>query len=146
VAADDSNDQRAFIFKVKGQAVQENRPTQKMVLRYNEMSNSPNNSITSKSPEYSAKQLRQPASNLALCGITRGNVRFIHLVITSHVKRSHTCKHFIIGSFKTLTLQHTSLMRTQSGRTHGRYGTITCACRIIIQNPESKMRSWTGGK
>jgi hypothetical protein len=67
------------------------------------------------------------ASNLALCGITGGNVRFIHLVITSHMKRSHTWKHFIIGSFKTVTLQHTSVMRTErvAGHMAGR-GTNMC--------------------
>ena len=64
---------------------------------------------------WTLRNTTETASNLAYCGITGGNVRFIHLVIASHMNRSHTCEHFIIGSFKTLTLQHTSVMRTQRG-------------------------------
>jgi len=43
------------------------------------------------------------------------------------MKRSHTWKHFIIGSFKTVTLQHTSVMRTErvAGHMAGR-GTNMC--------------------
>ena len=108
-------------FLLQDQAVQENCLTPKMVLRFNAISNWPNNKA-------------ETASNLALCGITGGNVRFIHLVITSHMKRSHIWKHFITRSYKTLTVQHTSVTRTERVAGHIAGRELTCACNIVIQN------------
>jgi len=126
-AADDSNNHRAFIFRVK-QSEKTARPQRRW---FGSMQSQTHPTTWLHTPQHSWDSIKSCIMwhNWRKCQIYSFGHYKPHEKV-SHLQTFHSRK---LQDF--VTLQHTSVMRTQrvAGHTAGRE--LTCACKIGIQNP-----------